>query len=380
MSISQHKKELVYQQLKEDILLGKFPAETKLPKEIDFAKQLGVGKITLRSALARLDADGLIARVPAKGTFVLDGNKNNSKQQKILIIGESPYSLESPNNYIIPGIEKSATQLGYKTVMCDLKFINSQSIDELKKSFKANNVFGIILAGSNFIGDEPIVKKLQVLKLPVVLPHGGTTDPSITGFATIRTLQDKAWVDAIRHLHDQGHKNVATIVLRKDGFRGFSEEEHLTLLKAYNMSTAKSLLGYAPYNQAAISKIVFEWLQLPEPPTAILCFSDFVAIRVYDALKKANIMIPEDIAVMGCCGYPGGSFASPPLSTIDFEYSEQGKLSIELLINAKKWFNPEDKSSAPIMIKKHKLLIRASSDYKVPEQQYMQRELYALEA
>lgn len=367
-----HKKDIIYQQLKEDILLGKYPGGMKLPKELDFSRELEVGKITLRAALKRLNEEGLIARIPSKGTFVVDQSLEMAKGNRILVINNSNLEKESPNNYILPGIENTVAKLGYETILCDENFFYSVPSDELIKSLKSNNVIGIILMAANFKGDEPLVKKLWELQFPVVLPHASSTDSQITGFASIRILQDKAWIDAIRHLHDQGHKRVATLVMRKDEFRGFTEAEHTFLLKAHDMSTEKELLGYAPYIQEEIAKVVHKWLDLPNLPTAILCFSDFLAIDVYETLKEKNIKIPEEMAVMGYCGFPGGNFLSPSLSTMDFEYNILGKMSVELLLQADEWFNPETKKDAPALIKSHKLVVRDSTALKQPEPQYMQ--------
>lgn len=44
----------------------------KLPSEDQLASQYGVSKITIRTALSRLEADGLILRTRGKGTFVAD--------------------------------------------------------------------------------------------------------------------------------------------------------------------------------------------------------------------------------------------------------------------------------------------------------------------
>jgi len=49
-------------------------------------------------------------------------------------------------------------------------------------------------------------------------------------------------------------------------------------------------------------------------------------------------MIPEDIAVMGICGFPDAKLLSPPLSTIDYNYSVTAAMAIEMIIEPKKWF------------------------------------------
>ena len=95
-----------------------------------------------------------------------------------------------------------------------------------------------------------------------------------------------------------------------------------------------------------------------EPPEAIYCFSDFVALYVYLAAQKMNLRIPEDLSVMGFCGYPGGKMLSPPLATVDCDYASAGKMAAEMLCNPEKWYFNED--SIKDFIIPHKIKKRAS--------------------
>lgn len=56
--------------LMEDIQSGKYNKTLKLPAEKKLANQLGVSRTTLRTALARLESEGLVTRRQGDGTFV----------------------------------------------------------------------------------------------------------------------------------------------------------------------------------------------------------------------------------------------------------------------------------------------------------------------
>lgn len=60
----------VFLVIKEDILAGKYSATEPLPGEPALAKLFNVSRITVRRALADLDAAKLIDRQPGRGTFV----------------------------------------------------------------------------------------------------------------------------------------------------------------------------------------------------------------------------------------------------------------------------------------------------------------------
>ncbi|HSG50524.1 MAG TPA: substrate-binding domain-containing protein, partial [Rheinheimera sp.] len=65
---------------------------------------------------------------------------------------------------------------------------------------------------------------------------------------------------------------------------------------------------------------------------AIFCASDLIAIGVMQAVKRAGLRIPEDIAVMGFDDIPVASFASPPLSTIQQDTRKAGELLVYNLL------------------------------------------------
>jgi DNA-binding FadR family transcriptional regulator len=56
--------------LRKEILFGRIPSGERLPAERDLANQLGVNRLTLRAALARLQALGLIVVRHGTGTIV----------------------------------------------------------------------------------------------------------------------------------------------------------------------------------------------------------------------------------------------------------------------------------------------------------------------
>lgn len=56
--------------LREQLATGRFTEGTPLPTEETFVRRLGVSRITVRRAMERLVQEGLIYRVPGRGTFI----------------------------------------------------------------------------------------------------------------------------------------------------------------------------------------------------------------------------------------------------------------------------------------------------------------------
>lgn len=100
MSI-EYKKDIIYEHLKREILEQQLPPGSRLPKEKELAKALGVGQITLRSALARLETEKLVERFPGKGTFVTDELK---RQTVLVVLPDGAENLETPSRYVAAGL------------------------------------------------------------------------------------------------------------------------------------------------------------------------------------------------------------------------------------------------------------------------------------
>ena len=140
---------------------------------------------------------------------------------------------------------------------------------------------------------------------------------------------------------------VATEVLLKKGHRriGFINdvypipaatgrlEGYKRALQAYDIAFDEGLVCSPDYQAKGGYLGVMELMRLPEPPTAIFCFTDFVAMGAYDALRTQGVSIPGDVAVMGFDNYELiATQLSPPLSTMQLPHYEMGKWAIEFLL------------------------------------------------
>ena len=127
---------------------------------------------------------------------------------------------------------------------------------------------------------------------------------------------------AANHLVDHGHKRIAIIhgpesdsdrtVARKNGVSLIADK--FESLKFYE--TELSVAG----GKEAAAIILSE----PTRPTAILCFSDVLALGVYFALQGSSVNIPDDISVMGFDNLDWSGEIVPPLTTIRLPAGKMG--------------------------------------------------------
>ena len=341
MEMLQLKKDQVYHKLKKDILSGELSSGKKLLSEPELAKKLSVGRVTLRASLGRLEDEGYITRINGKGTFVSPEPENHVSDGMIMIVHAAESGIESVWHYIVPGIVKNAEERNLDAFTTTNTAFEMFSDFEIKTFVQKNKVIGIVAVMCNFTGNELILPKLRVAKVPVVITNSRAGDSEITGFAGIGMDEKNGWEVAIAYLAESGHKNIGIIGnTSKSGFRSHSKQEILDCLSRNHAIPDERLIKISPFDKEMVKAKVNELFDSLPHPTAILCYSDFYAIYVYEALKEMNLRIPEDVAVMGTCGYPDARLLSPPLSTIDYRYTKMAETAVTMLQTTKEWFDP----------------------------------------
>ncbi|MFA7230901.1 MAG: substrate-binding domain-containing protein [Victivallaceae bacterium] len=360
------KKEIVFDTLKHNIISGTFTPGEKLPSGLELAEQLGVSHITMRSALDRLAGSGYIVKIHGRGIFVNPDAKESAATSTIMIVRDSESGVERPWNYIVPEMIRYMEKNNLKDFITTNDALEFFSNCEISSFVKANNIIGIAAVISNFNGTELILEKLRAAEVPVVITHCRMSDPEITGFAGIAIPEKDGWDAGLAYLAECGHKNIAIIgnaASNKRRLREHSMQELLDQMQKCGVASNPELIEMAIFDREDIKAKVKKLMALQPRPSAILCFSDFFAIYVYDALKELNLRIPEDVAVLGTCGYPDARLLSPPLSSIDYEYAKMAEMTVEMLQNPDKWFDPIT-GKGKLRMKPFKLRKRQSTESK----------------
>jgi DNA-binding LacI/PurR family transcriptional regulator len=71
---------------------------------------------------------------------------------------------------------------------------------------------------------------------------------------------------------------------------------------------------------------------LPEPPTAILCATDQVALGALAGALRAGVRIPDDLSVIGFDDIPVARFSVPPLTTVRQPLDELAARAVDEVI------------------------------------------------
>ena len=349
------KRDQTYQVLLKRIGSGLWKPGDKLPAEPVLCRELGVARVTLRAAMEQLAAEGYLSRSRPAGTIV---TVPEEMRKKILVVtfpasNDAGPEISRPIFYIIPGIERRCMELNIEAENMDSVFLPAELPE---------NYLGVLLPNCNFNGDEEILTKVRALNVPVVNVHAFPGDPKVTGLPSVVTDFWPAFLAGLSHLTLMGHRRIGFVMQdREVTCRRFNitDREFELQLRKSGIEFDERLVIRVKQTDMDFSKELHDLLFSDDPPTALYTYSDFYALRCYEMLKKWNIRIPEEIAVMGFSGYTAAALQSPPLSTVDFGYARIGRIAVDMLRHHEQWFG----KTIPVVYSPYEVIPRRSTDF-----------------
>jgi LacI family transcriptional regulator len=218
---------------------------------------------------------------------------------------------------------------------------------------RAHGADGIIV--SSFVPGEPELVDLAASGFPCV-----SIDTSLLGMRTGFVACDSVGgaVAAVHHLAESGRERIAYV--------GGWGHEPASLDRRLGYESALEELGrerHAEYvltggwHHGQTRNEVRKLLQLGEPPDAIFCASDRMAIGAMLACEEAGLRIPEDIAVVGFDDEDFASLPRPSLTTIRQDQKGLGTAAVEALLRILE--HPD--SPPPTVVLPVELVVRESS-------------------
>jgi DNA-binding LacI/PurR family transcriptional regulator len=135
------------------------------------------------------------------------------------------------------------------------------------------------------------------------------------------------------HLLGRGHRRIAFVSTRtpwpmvEERLRGYREA-----LSAAGIVAPELELADGVWDPADGSRMAERLLELVDPPTAIMCGNDLLALGAMQAARLRGLRIPDDVAVTGFNDFEFAQFADPPLTTVRVPGYELGRTGAESLI------------------------------------------------
>jgi DNA-binding LacI/PurR family transcriptional regulator len=156
------------------------------------------------------------------------------------------------------------------------------------------------------------------------------------GFDHIMIDNVAAAYSATTHLLGLGRRRIAavgyprgdwdnTAKLRARGYR----EAHAE----FGIEPASNLLvNTRNLHRADGAAAMQQLLALKEPPDALLCFNDLVALGALKVAHDRGLRVPEDVALVGFDDIEDGRYSYPALTTISPDKAQIAALAVDLLM------------------------------------------------
>jgi DNA-binding LacI/PurR family transcriptional regulator len=136
------------------------------------------------------------------------------------------------------------------------------------------------------------------------------------------------------HLIETGRTRIAAI--GRETVKGTASVR----LKGYRTALTEASLPYDPrlvigvkeYSRAAGKAAMRRLLRRNDPPDAVFCFNDLMAIGALRACAEANVAVPDDIAIAGFDNIPETEYVTPTLTTVDADLDILSREALRLLL------------------------------------------------
>jgi DNA-binding LacI/PurR family transcriptional regulator len=357
---------LTLESLRGEIRNGAYQPGQQIPPEMELAKTMGVSRGTLRQAMQVLVEEGLLERIPGKGTFLSargSPDAERSARSKLVAI-LVPSLRDKLSSDMISGAERVVRQQGYSLVFCqsnhDLE-IEKEQIQHLLEQA----VSGILLFPTASPGEADSIWPVKTQGVPVI-----SIDRHIPGASTPSVMADHygGAYQATKHLLALGHRRVVCIhnltlaTSVSERVRGYEQAMRDANLLPYapvpvlGKSTLEADVAPPVLSEAELA-LVEHMLGVAEIPTAVFCINDFIAIGVMRYFLGRGMRIPDDMAVVGFDDSPFAPFAPVPLTSVAQSGYEIGNKAAEVLFGL--LANPQ--AEVGTVFVPTKLVIRKSS-------------------
>ncbi|MEU9651030.1 LacI family DNA-binding transcriptional regulator [Streptomyces sp. NPDC048110] len=149
---------------------------------------------------------------------------------------------------------------------------------------------------------------------------------------------------------DQPYSTGETAQLRTTGYRQALERAGVTVDEELIVPTPR-------FHRHLGARAMERLLALPEPPDAVFCYNDLLAIGAMHTLTRAGVRVPDDIAVVGVDGIQEGRYSSPSLTTVAPDKAAIARTAVSTLLGV-----IDGSAPAPTEAKApHRLVVREST-------------------
>jgi LacI family transcriptional regulator len=301
----------------------------------DVARLAGTSEATASRALKHDPRIGEATRAAVHAAaqqlgYVPNAAARSLRAQRTHILGLLLDDLADPvHGRVAAGFEAAAAAEGYAVfIMTGLHDLDRER--RALTAFVEHRADGIVVA-SCVIEPADVLARVPAERVVFVQPDypalaDGAEPPPL---GVVRTDDLRGIAAMVQHLVERGYRRIAYI--------GPGTQASDSMRRAAAAATLDGL-GYGPLrcfdagmdgwrDASAIAQMLVE-----DPPEAVLCYDDKLALALLHALRSTTLVVPDDLAVLGFDGIPAARQSWPSLTTVDVPSVEVGRRAVEMLM------------------------------------------------
>ncbi len=323
----------------------------KIPSERELTMRCQASRSSVRKAIFSLIQEGILVRVPGKGTFVAE--KRDTPGASAARTGNIGFvvflsSLDRARSDIRTHVAENgrvswmpfysevfegANQELQKNDVHLLFFAVYQDTSTEKAKFKdfLKRVDGLIvceLASSSF------AELLETSPIPVVLVNSSVSLPSLKADVLLIDNFHGAY-QAVSYLTRLGHRAIGFINHPTQHNRSARErfQGYRAALRSAGIAYDEKLVEYGDWSMESGYAAMEGLLKRGRNVTAIFAANDEMAIGAMKAAKDHGLRIPEDLSVVGFDDASISSNAFAALTTVRVYKREMGRFAIQRVLH-----------------------------------------------
>lgn len=305
----------------------------KQPTLKDVARHAGVSTGTVSLVLNRSTLVAVATRVRVMKSieelgYIYNRGAAQLRSRKTNIVALAACNLTNPYFASIAAeIENSLEGLGYALLIGNC----AESVDKQRKfleNIREYNVDGVMIIPARSTSKEDLGNCAE-WSIPLVMVSRYVPGAP---FDYAGSNNKAGATAATRHLIDLGHKRIA--------FVGWNRKTTSGRDRAAGYRAAMRNAGFAVSPELTVEcgdsreegfRAIHALYQLPDPPTAVVCFNDVLAFGVMLGLRALDLVPGKDCSVIGYDDVAEAVLWRPPLTTVKIDVKGIGAAAAGLM-------------------------------------------------
>ena len=326
------RREQLAERLRHRIRRGEWPVGTPIPPTRVLAQQSHVSSITVQSVLGELEAQGLIERMPRRGTIVRARIPQNGGDRQVAIISYGDVSEgPGPADFAWRIVHAAQDQLVEDQFHPLVFQANHAVADPAADVLKRLEGFGSTLNGVIHFDHPtlaPLAGTLGRWGVPWVVVNA-PSQHAIHNYVAADNLMGCRLVG--QALARMGLHRVLVLVANGAG-NSQTEMEKVTGLIQGFIEAGVSISGIEiQAGRGQPEAVALAALQRRERPDVVFCYADTIAFAVIRACAKLGLSIPEDMRLVSSGGLGLAEIAQPPLTALTQPAEQIGAQAAQML-------------------------------------------------